>query len=167
MFKNIKILRPILAILLVFIPLYPKFPLSTVANTYVAIRLDDIVVAFALLVFAVDQIKKGLPILKNPLFKLILAYFIAISLSTVTAILIFKTDHTNLLLINALRRVEYMSLAILAANAIFSLKDIRQQFVFVVFTSILVSIYGYGQRYFSFPIVSTMNEEFSKVMFLL
>ena len=51
MFKKFSLLRPILAILIIFIPLYPKFPLVSVSGTYVAIRLDDIVVAVSIFIY--------------------------------------------------------------------------------------------------------------------
>ena len=65
MFKNINIFKSILAILILFIPLYPKFPLFGVSDTYVAIRLDDIVVALGVLIWIIFQIKNKFPIFKT------------------------------------------------------------------------------------------------------
>jgi len=166
MFKNItkkfNILRPVLAILILFIPLYPKFPLSTVKNTYVAIRLDDIIISVSILIWAILQIKKRLPVFKNPLFKLFLIYFAGIFLSTLHAILILKTTPVNLLILHFLRRIEYMLVAFVAVDAISTKKDLKYPLFFLITASIFVALYGYGQKYFNWPIISTMNEEFSK-----
>ncbi|MBU1129935.1 O-antigen ligase family protein [Patescibacteria group bacterium] len=166
MFKNItkkfSLFRPILAILILFIPLYPKFPLSTVKNTYVAIRLDDIIISISILIWVLLQIKKKLPILKNPLFKLFLIYFASTFLSTLHAILILKTTPTNLLTLHFLRRIEYMLVAFIAIDATQSKKDLKYPFIFLIIASVFVALYGYGQKYFAWPIISTMNEEFSK-----
>lgn len=162
MFKNINFLRPVLAILILFIPLYPKFPLASVEGTYVAIRLDDIIIALSILVFAIYQIKNKFPIFKEKIFKLFLVYFLAIIASTINAILVYHTDANNILLLNLFRRFEYMSLFFVAIYAIRSKKDIKFPYVFLTITTALVSLYGYGQKYWHFPVVSTMNEEFSK-----
>jgi hypothetical protein len=67
MFKNLKklnIFRPIIAILIFFIPLYPKFPLTNVDGTYVAIRLDDVVVSLAILIWCIYQVINKFPVFK-------------------------------------------------------------------------------------------------------
>ena len=78
MFKNLKIniFRPIIAVLILFIPLYPKFPLSSVSGTYVAIRFDDIIVALAILIWGIYQIIHRFPVFKIKITKLFIAYFI-------------------------------------------------------------------------------------------
>lgn len=162
MFKNINILRPILAILILFIPLYPKFPLTNVTGTYVAIRFDDIIISLALLIWIIYQIKKKFPVFKTKITKLFIFYFLAIIASNITAILIYKSAPTNILLLNLFRRFEYMSLFFLTIDTIKSKKDLRFTYISLLVVTFLVSIYGYGQKYFSFPIVSTMNSEFSK-----
>ncbi|MCL4383921.1 O-antigen ligase family protein [Patescibacteria group bacterium] len=162
MFKNLKIFRPILAILLLTIPLYPKFPLYGVTETYVAIRLEDILVSAALVFLLLHQIKNHFSLLKLPITKVFLAYFLAIFISTVTAIFIFKTDSPGLLLLNFLRHIEYMSLFFVAIAAINGVQDLKYPVIFMTIATLGVSLYGYGQKYLQFPVVSTMNEEFSK-----
>ena len=162
MFKNINIFHSILAILIISIPLYPKFPLTNVSGTYVAIRLDDIIVASAIFIWFLYQILKGFPILKLKINKLFLLYFLAITASTITSILIYQTEPPKILLLNFLRRFEYMSLFFLTITSIQSRKDFKFPYVFLVITTALVAAYGFGQKYFKLPIVSTMNAEFSK-----
>lgn len=157
-----KIFRIVVATLIIFIPLYPKFPLLGVSQTYVAIRLDDIVIALSILVWAVYQLRHHFPLFHQKANFLIFAYFVAIILSTITALLVFQTDSAALLLLNLFRRFEYLSLFFIAANSLYSLSDLSYPYIFLVITTFAVSLYGYGQKYFGLPVVSTMNEEFSK-----
>ncbi len=162
MFKNLNIFRPLVAILILFIPLYPKFPLISVAGTYVAIRLDDIVVALAILIWLIFQIKHHFPIFKQKITWLFLVYFVAITVSFINATLIYQTEPPKLLLLHLARRFEYMSLFFIALQSVKRLSDFKFLYFFSLLSTVLVSIYGYGQKYLNFPVISTMNSEFSK-----
>ena len=162
MFKNINIHRILLSILIVFIPLYPKFPLLSVKGTYVAIRFDDIVVAACLLTWLIFQIKNHFPVFKYKITPLFIAYFIAIILSTLNAILIYQTGRSSILILNTFRRFEYISLFFITLEAIKTKKDFLYPYLFSLLALVGIAIYGYGQKYLSFPVISTMNEEFSK-----
>ena len=166
MFKKFNPLRPVLAILLIFIPLYPKFPLFSVTGTYVAIRLDDIIIALCVLIYFIYQIKQRFPVFKEKITPLFIAYFIAITLSFINAVLIFQTDPFNILLLNLLRRFEYISLFFIVLSTIKSFSDLKFVYISALLTSIAVAAYGYGQKYLLFPVISTMNEEFSKGLLL-
>lgn len=162
MFKNINIFRPIIAVLILFIPLYPKFPLESVTGTYVAIRIDDIVIAIAILFWLIHQIIHKFPVFKIKITKFFLVYFMAIIASFVTAFLIYQTESTNILILHLLRRFEYMSLFFIALNSIKSISDFRFSYIFLLISTFFISVYGYGQKYLQFPVISTMNSEFSK-----
>ncbi len=162
MLKNINIFRILLATLICFIPLYPKFPLFSVKSTYVAIRIDDIVLAISLFIWLLYQIKHHFPIFKNKITPLFIAYFIAIIVSTLNAILIYQSTSTQMLLLNLFRRFEYISVFFITLEAIKKRRDFLFTYLFLLFTVLGIVIYGYGQRYFNFPVISTMNEEFSK-----
>ena len=162
MFKNINIFRPLLAVLILFIPLYPKFPLLSVKGTYVAIRLDDIVVALAISIWFIYQLKHRFPIFKQKITWLFLVYFVAIFVSFINAALIYQTEAPKLLLLHLIRRFEYISLFFITLESVKSLYDFKLVYFFSLISAILVSIYGYGQKYFGFPVISTMNSEFSK-----
>jgi len=162
MFKNINLIKSIIAILLVFIPLYPKFPLFNVPNTYVAIRLDDIVVALAVSIWFIYQISLGFPFLKQKITKLFFLYFLAIFVSFIHAYLIYQTEPVNILLLHLFRRFEYMSLFFITLDAVKSFTDFKFIYYFFLVATSLISFYGYGQKYLHFPVISTMNSEFSK-----
>lgn len=162
MFKNLNIFRPIIAVLILFIPLYPKFPLTSVDGTYVAIRLDDVVIALAILIWCIYQLTHKFPVFKLKITKLFLIYFVAIITSFITAFLIYQTDSINLLLLHLARRFEYISLFFIAINSVKSKEDLKFSYFFLLIATLLVSVYGYGQKYFHLPVISTMNSEFSK-----
>lgn len=164
MFKNISIniFRSILAVIIIFIPLYPKFPLLSIHGTYVAIRLDDIVVAIAALVWLIYQIKNQFPVLKLKITPLFLLYFMAIIISFINAWLIYQTDPINILLLHVFRRFEYMSLFFITLQSIKKQTDFTFLYIFLLISTTLVTFYGFGQKYLKFPVISTMNEEFSK-----
>lgn len=164
MFKNINIniFRPILAVILLFIPLYPKFPLISVHGTYVAIRLDDIVIAIAALIWLIYQIKNKFPIFKTKITPLFLIYFLAIFISFINAWLIYQTEPINILLLHMIRRFEYMSVFFIALESLKKEKDFSFLYTFFLAATALVTFYGFGQKYLKFPVISTMNEEFSK-----
>ncbi len=162
MLKKSSLLKSILAVLILFIPLYPKFPLANVSGTYVAIRLDDIVVALAVIAWIIYQITHRFPIFKVKITWLFFAYFAAITASLVTAVLIFQTDSRHVLLLNYFRRFEYMSLFFITVTTITKRSDFHFPYFFLTLANIGVIIYGLGQKFLHFPVISTMNEEFSK-----
>jgi hypothetical protein len=162
MFRKFNLLLVILAVLIIFIPLYPKFPLASVTGTYVAIRLDDIVVAISIFIWLIYQLKHRLPILREPITKLLLAYYLAIVASFISAIFIYQTDPPQILLLHLLRRFEYSSLFFITLSALKKYTDLKAIYIIGYLTTFAVIVYGYGQKYFHFPIVSTMNSEFSK-----
>lgn len=162
MFKNFNFLRVVLAVLILFIPLYPKFPLAGVTGTYVAIRLDDIIVALAVGVLLIQQIKNHFSLFKEPVTKLFIAYFAAIIASFVVAYFIYQTDSASILLLNLIRRFEYISLFFLTVATVKKSTDIKFIYIFLLAAAIGVIVYGYGQKYFHLPVISTMNSEFSK-----
>jgi len=164
MFKNINIniFKCILAVILIFIPLYPKFPLISINGTYVAIRLDDIVIAIAALVWFIYQIKNKFPVFKVKITPLFLIYFLAIIISFINAWLIYQTEPINILLLHVFRRFEYMSIFFIGLEALKQKKDFSFLYLFFLLSTTLVTFYGFGQKYLKFPVISTMNQEFSK-----
>ena len=162
MFKNLNPFRIILASLIVFIPLYPKFPLLSVNGTYVAIRLDDIIVGLSFIFWLIYQLKNHFPVFKHKITPLFIAYFIAVIASTINAILIYQSTSPSILFLNAFRRFEYISLFFITIDGVKSIKDFLYPYVFSLVALFGIAIYGYGQKYLQFPVISTMNEEFSK-----
>jgi len=152
--------------LLLFIPLYPKFPLLSVMGTYVAIRAEDVLIAFLLLVWFFHQLKLGFPSLKDKVGKLIILYWIVGFLSLVSALLITKNITPHIAIFHFLRRVEYMSLFFVALASVKSLENVKSYLWVILLSTAGVITYGVGQKFFGWPVISTMNEEFSKGLLL-
>lgn len=152
--------------LLIFIPIYPKFPLFNVPGTYVAIRIEDFVIFFVLLLWFIHQLRLGFPSLKDRVGKFIMLYWLVGGLSLLSAILITKNISPSVGLFHFLRRIEYMSLFFVALASIRSVKNLRTYGSVLFLATVGVIVYGLGQKFASWPVISTMNAEFSKGMLL-
>ena len=144
------------------IPLYPKFPLQMLRDTYISIRLDDVFVALYALAFIIQLLRKKVTLNKSflPLFIL---YWIAIFLSFVWGYYVqnsFIFQYVGLL--NAARRVEYMMIFFIVASTIKSKEDFFFYLRHIAITATLVFLYGFGQKLIGLPAIQTMNKEFAK-----
>ncbi len=163
LFDSFNLLRISLAVLIMAIPLYPKFPLADVSGIYVNIRLDDILVAISASIWLIYQLKNGKAFIKKPIFLIFLAYTLSLLLAALGNILIHRTDPVNLILLHTIRRLEYISVFFVTLSALETKKaNLKYYLIFFVVALIGIDLYGLGQKFLSFPVVSTMNEEFSK-----
>ena len=154
-----------IAAVLLFIPLYPKFPLFTVPFTYVQIRAEDFLIAavwgiFFLKTIVVKKIK--LP----PVTFQIGVYFLVGTVSLLSAIFITKNIIPSVAVLHLFRRVEYLSIFFLVYWASKDQSSRRYYFELILISSIGVLLYGLAQIYLSAPVISTMDAEASKGMAL-
>lgn len=162
-FENKNIFKYGVAALLLVVPLYPKFPLFSVPGTYVAIRVEDFLIAI-LAVFWLLYLLQNNPreFFQRPLNKAILLFWSVGLLSLVSAILLTATVNPHLGLLHWARRIEYMIPFFIAIVAVRK----RPNSVFfaetLFITSLFAFLYGLGQVYANFPVISTQNEEFAK-----
>ncbi|MFH0943089.1 MAG: O-antigen ligase family protein [Candidatus Beckwithbacteria bacterium] len=162
------LLTLIAGFLLVFIPLYPKWPLFDILPGYnVRVRLEDVLILIANFYFIFQVVRKKIKIQSAPLFKPILIYLTIGLLSTLSAIFITKTVYPEWIQIAKVflhwfRRIEYFSLFFIFYFALKNLKTLKVFICLLMFTVFSVSIYGFGQKYLYWPAYSTMNREFSK-----
>lgn len=161
----------IASFLLAFIPLYPKIPLFEAIPGYIVrVRLEDILVLAACAFYGIQLLRKKVD-LKNKVTPWILAYLVTASLSILSAIFLIKTIppeliHVGKSVLHLFRYTEYFSLFFIMFSAVKKEKDLRIVFYTLIFTVIAITVYGYGQRYWYWPVFSTMNREFSKGMVL-
>jgi hypothetical protein len=130
--------------------------------TYIAIRYEDFFVALVYFVFFIQLLRK-----KVSLHKTYLILFILFWVATfISFILGFYVQHTiiirNVGFLNALRRVEYMSIFFVFAASVKTRKDIVFYLRFILSTIAIVTLYGLGQKYLGWPAVQTMNPEYAK-----
>lgn len=166
-FTEDKLLLYFVGALLFFVPLYPKFPLWSVSDTYVAIRLEDILVTLLLFVFGLWVVaSKKTATINKPYFRWFFVFWLIGFVSCISAILVTKNVIPHLTFLHYLRRVEYMSLAFLAYFAVQKKEDVRFLVKILIISTLGVITYGLGQKFFGWPVVSTMNAEFSKGLLL-
>lgn len=148
--------------ILIFIPLYPKFPLVGIPLTYVSIRLEDIFIALGFGLAVLIQLPRVKRLFRMAIVQSYALYWFIGLVSLISAILITYTVSPHLGFLHWLRRIEYMSLFFMALTAIRTLKQIKITLVAFIFVTLVICFYGFGQQWFQFPVVSTTNREFSK-----
>jgi hypothetical protein len=160
LFANL--LKYLTAAILIYIPLYPKFPLITLPGSSVAIRAEDFLIALNTVVFLghlVLQGKRKFP----PLGLQIIIYLFIGFVSTLCAILITKNVMPLVALLHLFRRLEYMLVFFFVYYVGIS-GWLTRRFLFelILLPAIGVFLYGVAQIYFRAPVISTMNTEFAK-----
>jgi len=154
--------------ILFFVPLYPKFPLWFISEASVAVRLEDFLVAFTIGFWGYSKLKRGKIKEWASRFttKLFLLYFFIGFLSFLSSVLITKNVITKVAFLHFLRRIEYLMVFFVAYD---SLKKVKQVGIYAASLAVAtfgVLVYAVGQKFFSWPVVSTMNQEFAKGTFL-
>lgn len=156
----------LLIFLSIFIPLYPKFPLINIGGTYVAIRIEDLLILIVSFIWLLGYAHKIKEYLNQTVFQAILLFWFIGGLSVFSGIFIDQTTVAHLSLLHWIRRIEYMMLFVMAATSLRSSKHLRAMIYSILLTTIIVVIYGFGQIYLDFPVISTTNREFSKGLIL-
>jgi hypothetical protein len=153
--------------LLAFVPLYPKIPFwSPIEQYIVRVRLEDIFILLAAGIWVIQVLRKKVQ-WRSHMFWWILAYGVVAALSTLVALFVTKTIpiqplHVGKTLLHNFRYLEYFSLFFIFYSAIKSRKDVFLLLGIFMFSVVAMSVYGFGQKYYYWPVYSTMNREFSK-----
>lgn len=154
-------LKYVFAVFLVFVPLYPKFPLFFVPGSTVAIRTEDFII-FLMAVLLLGFYKKLWQIAKKDALFWIIGCFIAVGFaSVVSGVYVSKTTTLSTSLLHWARRVEYL-IPFFAGLILAKRDNLRFFMELMVVVTIGVLVYGVGQIYFGLPVISTQNEEYSK-----
>lgn len=164
-----KILKKVLFFLIIIcfivIPLYPKWPLFNIKETFVAIRIEDFLIALTLGLFGIYMFasKRLTAFFSDKLFQALLLFFFIGFLSFFSGFFLTHTVPSfNLGLLHFLRRVEFMMLL----PVVFYVVDSRKKVILILcvlsFVLVAVNLYGLGQQFLDWPVISTTNSEFSK-----
>jgi hypothetical protein len=165
------ILLVLSSFLIAFIPLYPKIPLAELIPGYIVrMRLEDIFIAFTAGVWAVQLLRKKAR-LRSPLTLIMGMYFVFSLFTMVFAVYWTRSVppsqiHILKMVLHWMRRIEYFSLFYIVYSSIKKREDVFVLLRVFIITALLVSLYGMGQKYFYWPLFSTMNREFSKGVLL-
>jgi hypothetical protein len=153
--------------LLAFIPLYPKIPLFSPIEEYIVrVRLEDVFILITGIVWVIQLLRKKIAV-HTTFTRFIGAYAIVGILSVLSALFLIKTvpfeyNHIGKTILHYLRYLEYFSLFFITYSAIQSKADVKKLGVVLLGTTVAIALYGFGQRYYYWPVYSTMNREFSK-----
>lgn len=144
------------------VALYPKFPLIGVGGTFVAVRLEDFLIAIVVGIYIVFNFKNLISDAKKPIHRAILLYWLVSGLSVFAGIFLTKTVDPKLGLLHFGRRIEYMSMFWVGYWAFDNLKQLPMVIRTILITAFAVAIFGLGQQFLGWPVISTNNSEFSK-----
>lgn len=153
-----------IASLLMAIPLYPKFPSIGIAGTYVSVRLEDFLIAAVTLIALIRFLPEINRLFKKDIERSILILLGIGAISLLSAILVTQTVVPHLGVLHLLRRIEYFIPFFIGLMYFRDKKEDVLEFFLKVLMIVLVAalIYGVGQKYFSWPVIITQNEEYSK-----
>lgn len=166
--KSEKVNFYLLLALVVFIPLYPKFPLINIPGTYVAVRLEDIFFLIVSSVWLLNIFPNLKKFLSEPIYQLFILFWLIGALSLFSGIFITQTAAPHLGILHWLRRIEYMMFFVIAATTFKVFEQVKLVLKIFIPVTILIILYGFGQELLKFPVISTTNREFSKgqILFL-
>lgn len=158
-----RLVKYTVATILIAIPLYPKFPFIRIPGTFVAVRLEDLVLVFSFFLLTFIYSPKLNELVKSKLNASILVFLLVGFVSVFSAVFLTKTVVPHIGFLHWLRRIEYFVPLFLGIEAI---KRQRQNLHFylkiLTIVMIVAFIYGFGEKYFEWPIIITQNEEYSK-----
>lgn len=149
-----------------FILLFPKLPLLNVSGTYVAIRIEDFLIALTCTIWVCLNFKNIFKILSQRVTQVFILFWLSGLLSVIAGVWVNYEVSLHLGVLHWLRRIEVMSLFFIAATTIDSQRKVKIILKSIFFITLVVVLYGFGQIFLDFPVISTTNKEFSKGLVL-
>jgi len=148
--------------LLLFIPLYPKFPLIRIPGSQVSLRLED----FVVMVVGLMVVWNVYPWIKNFLAdrinRSIIIFWMVGLVSVVSAVFVTKTVVVHVGLLHWARRVEYMIPFFAGLLAVRKGGDLALYIKCLILVIIYAFVFGLGQKYSDWPVITTQNYEYAK-----
>ncbi len=150
-----------------FIPLYPKLPILDIEQSWVYIRIEDFLVAMVSLVLCIQFLYRK-KLSDSPLTFPIILYWTVGLVSLINALVFIFPNFGGILfpkvaIFHYIRRIEYLFLFFVGYEAIKARPTMTARVLWVLgITVLIVSLYGFGQKFLGFPAFLTMNEEFAK-----
>ena len=97
-------------LIIIFVPLYPKFPLLGIGGSIVSVRIEDFIVATGFFAYLIFQFKNRFRDFKNPIVRAIVIYILASLVALFSAAFLTKSIELKIGLLHWARRIEYMSM---------------------------------------------------------
>jgi hypothetical protein len=154
----------IVGLLLLAIPLYPKFPFISIPGTYVGIRLEDFLLAITVVWWLVGNTLRMKTIIKEHTTQALILFWVVGAVSLFSAIQVTQTIMPLVALLHWARRIEYMICFLIGVSAVRNVKNLKFYFVCILIVIMYSFIYGVGQKYFAWPIVTTKMRSIQRVL---
>jgi hypothetical protein len=151
-----------MAAVLIAVPIYPKFPFINVPGIYVSIRLEDFLILAISILWLIKNFRKIIKLIQNPIPKAIVIFLMVGFISTLSGITFLKTVSPLIGLLQWGRRVEYLIGFFIALSSIKGIKDLEFYIKCLGIVICIVFFVGVAQKYFTFPVITTQNSEYSK-----
>jgi hypothetical protein len=155
----------LLAAVLIIVPLFPKFPLIAVPGTYVAIRFEDLILLLLGIITFIKVVKNFKKFLNDKIIIAFIIFFGINLISLLSGVFLTKTVDLHIGIFNYIRRLEYL-VPLFAVLILFTKEQITKNLSYftkiLIIVTIVAFIYGLGQRYLYFPIITTQNDQYSK-----
>ena len=162
---NIDLLKYGVAAIIIAVPLYPKFPLLAVPGTHVSVRLEDLLLFFVAVVWFFTILPNLRNFAKNKINYAILLFLTIGLLSVASGVFLTQTAQLHLGILHWARRVEYLlcffiGMAVMKGNS--REKNLAFFIKCLLMVVVLAFIYGFGQKKFSWPVITTQNNVYAK-----
>jgi hypothetical protein len=150
----------------VFIPLWPKIPLFQIIPGYIVrVRLEDLAVGLTGVVFLVQLLRQKVSFL-TPLTKWMALYLSVGFLSLLSALFLIHTIpilplHAAKAFLHLARYAEYFALFFFVFWSVREKKHVKWFVIAMCLVVVGTALYGLGQKYWQWPVYSTMNYAFS------
>lgn len=151
-----------IAAILIAVPIYPKFPFISVPGTYVSIRIEDFLILVVAILWGLNNLKNISSLLKNKIVRAIIIFLAAAFLATFSGVVFLHTATSLVGFLEWGRRVEYLVGFFIALTSLKSIKDLEFYIKCLGLVVIIVFFFGLGQKYLSWPVITTQNSEYSK-----
>jgi len=155
----------LLAAVLIIVPLFPKFPLFSVPGTYVAVRFEDLILLLLGVITFIKIILDPKTFFKDGIVIAFMIFFGVNLVSLISGVFLTKTIGFQLGFFNYARRIEYLA-PFFAVLMLFTKEKITKNLDYfakiLIVVTLVAFIYGLGQRYLSFPLITTQNNQYSK-----
>lgn len=150
------------AAILLAIPLYPKFPLFSIPGTYVSVRLEDFLLVAVGVIWLLTNLQDVRKILRLRIIRLFGIFMFVGLISVLSGVFITDSVEPHLGLLHWARRLEYFLPFVFGYSVIKKRSDIKFFLNLLPIIIIYAFIYGVGEKYWSWPVITTQNLEFSK-----
>ena len=161
-----KIVKYLGAALIIIIPLYPKFPFIHIPGTYVSVRVEDFLIVLVAIYVFIKFVSNLKIHFKNNIVNSIFLFLAVGFISLLSANLVTGTVTLHISLLHFIRRIEYFIPFFLGYLIFRDDKNYKNTLSFLfkslIIVIIVAFIYGFGQRYFGWPVIITQDQEYSK-----